>query len=143
MMLIQFNKKQEKIASVTLSLFMSAWLLLLTQTCLAAFVDGNSEIAIDSSGSCHHTATDNVTMDDESLNSEKCLGACDCNVTATTLSVEKTSELKEKIKISYDLDMGITSKIVTSHSSPVTYRISIPPERAILLPFQSYNILLI
>ncbi len=143
MMLIQFNKKQEKIASVTLSLFMSAWLLVMTQTCLAAIVDSNSETPVDTSGSCHDTQTDNVNDNDKSLNKEHCLGVCDCDVLTITFNSDKNSELKEKIKYSSDLYSYIQPEVIISTRAPPGSRIFTMPDRAILLPLQTYNVLLI
>ena len=54
-MLMQFKNKQRKIASITVSLFMGSWLLLLCQTCFAAdnAIKSHSEPSTETSSSCH------------------------------------------------------------------------------------------
>ncbi|GJM04424.1 MAG: hypothetical protein DHS20C09_04150 [marine bacterium B5-7] len=143
-MLMQFKYKQRKIASITISLFMGSWLLLLCQTCFAANDDINNynESSTEILSSCH--VSENTTLDQvNTVDDEHCLGACDCDAMTITFSSEKNSELKEKAKYSADLFAYVTPDIIFSTRAPPNYRISEFPDRAILLPLHSYNVLLI
>jgi hypothetical protein len=144
-MLIQLKNKQRKIASVTLSLFMGSWLLLLCQACLAVDeVNNHVETPIETTNSCHPSTTDNVTDEEEALNNEHCETSCDCDAVTINVSNVKNSELKEKIKFSLDLYAYLPSNLRLSIRAPPAYhRISSNPERAILLPLQNYTVLLI
>lgn len=143
-MLMQFKNKQRKIACVTASLFMGSWLLLLCQTCFAADNDikSHSEPSTEASTSCH--TPENIALEQTSeANDEHCFGACDCDAITISVSTDKNSELKEKTKYSPDIYTYVTPEIIISTRAPPSYRISTTPERAILLPLQSYNVLLI
>jgi len=96
-MLMQLKNKQHKIASVTLSLFVGSWLLLLCQTCLATIDDNNShnDISVESSSPCHLSTTDHITCEEDTLNSEHCLKSCDSDVMTITMSKVNNSELKD------------------------------------------------
>lgn len=141
-MLISFKSKQQKIASATLSVFLGSWLLLLCQTCLAS----NDEIqehnppAIEMTNACHESSP--VEHDTETSD-EHCLGICDCDAMTVTMSSDKVFDLTQKIKYNPDLYFYIEPLPVLSYRDPPTYRISSLPERAILLPFHTYNVLLI
>lgn len=143
-MLIQFKSKQRKIASITVSLFMGSWLLLLCQTCFAVNSDikSHSEPSTEISTSCHTPESTALELTSEA-NDEHCLGACDCDAITIAVSTDKNSELKEKTKYSPDIFTYVTPEIIISTRAPPSYRISKTPERAILLPLQTYNVLLI
>lgn len=147
-MLMQLKNKQHKIASITLSLFIGSWLLLLCQTCITAIDDINHELPVESSVSCHSSALVDMTdgedvLNEDVLNNEHCPGACDCDAVMISISTDKNSELKEKIKYSLDLYAYVTPELTLSTRAPPAYRISVAPERAILLPLQYSSILLI
>ncbi len=143
-MLMQLNNKRQKIASGILSLFMGGWLLLLCQTCLASTNDVKShhESSSEISNPCHVLA-ENVQEANKSADDEHCLGVCDCDAITMALSSDKNSELREKIKYSPDLYSYISPEIIISTRAPPSYRIYTIPERAILLPLHTYNVLLI
>ncbi len=65
-MLMQFKNKQRKIASITVSLFMGSWLLLLCQTCFAAdnAIKSHSEPSTETSSSCH--TPENIALEQTS-----------------------------------------------------------------------------
>ncbi len=142
-MLIQLKNKQHKIASVTLSIFVGGWLLLLCQTCFAAIneIRENNQPVAEMTNSCHAP----LSVDEDIKVSEEhdCLGVCDCDVINVIINSEKNSDLIEKIKFSPDLYAYIVPQITLSNRAPPTYRISSTPERAILLPLQRYTVLLI
>ncbi|MFT5395984.1 MAG: hypothetical protein ACI85N_001172 [Gammaproteobacteria bacterium] len=143
-MLMQFKSKQRKIASISVSLFMGSWLLLLCQTCFAANNDikSHSEPSTETSSSCH--TPENIALEQTSkVNDEHCLGACDCDAITIAVSTDKNSELKEKTKYSPDIYTYLTPEIIISTRAPPSYRISTTPERALLLPLQTYSVLLI
>ena len=143
-MLMQFKNKQRKIACVTVSLFMGSWLLLLCQTCFAVNNDikNHSEPSTEASISCH--TPENIALEQTSeANDEHCLGVCDCDAITIAVSTDKNSEIKEKTKYSPDIYTYATPEIIISTRAPPSYRISTTPERAILLPLQTYNVLLI
>jgi hypothetical protein len=144
-MLMQLKNKQRKIASVTLSLFVGSWLLLLCQTCLATIDDSNSrsDISVESPSPCHLSTTDHMTSEKENLNSDHCLGSCDSDVLTVTISKVNNFELKEKIKSSLDLYADVGSQITLSNRARSDYRILTTPERPLLLPLQLYTVLLI
>jgi hypothetical protein len=142
-MLMQIKTKQRNIASITLSLFIGSWLLLLCQTCIAATDSLNNEAPVESTDSCHSPSTDNVLVEDDLLNDEHCPGACDCDAIIITASMDKNSELKEKAKYTDDLYAYISSELALSIRAPPTYQVSTIPERAILPPLQFTSILLI
>jgi hypothetical protein len=123
---------------------MGTWLLLLCQTCLASTDDVNSyhESLSDISSSCH-VPEKNIQETNKSVDDEHCLGACDCDAIIMTISSDKNSELKEKTKYSSDLFFYVTSELIISTRAPPNYWITSTPERAILLPLQTYNVLLI
>lgn len=141
---MQFKNKQRKVASITVSLFMGSWLLLLCQTCFATDneVKSHSEPSTEASNSCH--TPENVTLEQiNAVDDEHCLGACDCNAMSITFNSEKNSELKENIKYSPDLYSYIQPEVIISTRAPPGSRIFTIPDRAILLPLQTYNVLLI
>ncbi|GEM_PF-1049556 len=143
-MLMQFKNKQRKIASITVSLFMGSWLLLLCQTCFAAdnAIKSHSEPSTETSSSCH--TPENIALEQTSeTNDEHCLGVCDCDAITISFSSDKNSELKEKTKYSTDIYTYVSPEIIISTRAPPGYKVSKTPERAILLPLQTYNVLLI
>lgn len=143
-MLMQFKNKQRKIASITVSLFMGSWLLLLCQTCFSADNDvkSHSEPSTEVLTSCH-TPENSALEQSSEANDEPCLGVCDCDAITIAVSSDKNSELKEKTKYSSDIYSYVTTETIISTRAPPSYRISTTPERAILLPLQTYNVLLI
>ena len=144
-MLALLKNKQQKIASVTLSIFIGGWLLLLCQTCLAAIDDNNdiNEPVTELSDSCHTPEIDEPINEINDVHNEHCLGACDCDVLSVTINSEKSSDLTEKIKFSPDLYAYVVPQTTLSIRPPPAYRISTTPERSTLLPFQYYTVLLI
>ena len=141
-MLVLLKNKQQKIASVTLSIFIGGWLLLLCQTCLAA-IDDNNKPVTEISDSCHSPEIDEPINEINDVHNKHCLGACDYDVLSVTVNSEKSSDLTGKIKFSPDLYTHAIPQITLSNRPPPTYRISTTPEWAILLPFQHYTVLLI
>lgn len=137
-MLISFKNKQRKVASITLSMFMGSWLLLLCQTCFAS--NDSVHMADQQMGEmtmpCHESAS-------IELDKKTCFGSCDCDELNVTINSETNSEYKEKIKYSQDLHAYVVPQITLSNRAPPSYRISTAPERATLLPFQHYTVLLI
>lgn len=135
--------KQKKIASITLTLFVGSWLLLLCQSCLGSMheTQQRNHAVADKTMSCHESAP----VDHKDNASHKhCLGVCDCHAMTITMSNDKAADLVQKIK--YIPDLFLYTELqqpVLSYREPPTSRIFSPPERAILLPLQSYNVLLI
>ena len=142
-MLILLKSKQRNIASVTLSLFLGGWLLLLCQTCMALVDDLNNliEPSVEVSD-CHAPENINTTDEDIVENDEHCLGVCDCDDLNATTNSEKNHGLTNKIKFSQDLYAFVTPQFPHSIHSPPIIRISIQPERAIFLPFKHFTVLL-
>ncbi len=143
-MLVLLNNKQHKIASVALSLFMGSWLLLVCQACLSAVDDINthSEPAGEISNYCHSPNSDDSIDELSDIDSDHCLGVCDCDAITATLSSDKNSDLIEKIKFSQHSIAYVEPKIKISNRGPPDYLISTTPERAIFLPQQHYTVLL-
>ncbi len=139
-MLISLKHKQHKTASVTLSIFVGSWLLVLCQTCLADVEYDKPDVKPEA---CHITISEDVIDDVSAINDEHCPAACDCDAIILTMNSEKKSESKEKIKFSADVFSLVILKFTQSTRAPPAYRIPVPPERAILLPLQNYSILLI
>jgi predicted metal-binding protein len=144
-MLILLKNKQHKIASVTLSMFVGSWLLLLCQTCLAAVDDINdhSKPTTELSNSCHAFAIDEPTNEKNNVHNELCLGACEFDDISVTVNSEKSSDINKKIKYSPDSYAYVVPQITLSNRASPTYRILAIPERAIFLPLQQYTVLLI
>ncbi len=141
-MLLTLINRQHKIVFAMLSLFVGTWLLLLCQTCLAStdpmqMVDQPID---EMTSSCHESAPSNI---DNDLSKEHCLGACDCDAITATANSDKSSELISKIKVTQDIYAYIEPITKLSNRAPPNFRIVTPPEKAILLPFRKYNILLI
>lgn len=143
-MLVLFKNKQHKIASVALSLFMGSWLLLVCQACLSAVDDINShsEPADKISNDCHNLNIDDSVGDISDVDSDHCLGVCDCDAITATISSDKNSDLIEKIKFSQHSIAYVEPEITLSNKAPPNYRISTTPEQAIFLPQQYYTVLL-
>lgn len=141
-MLISFTNKLQKIASITLALFVGSWLLFLCQTCLASVNNSqqHNQAVVDTTTSCHESAP---VDHEDNAGHKHCLGVCDCDAMAITMNSDKAVDLVQKIKYIPDLFFYIESQPVLSYLAPPTSRIFTPPERAILLPLQSYNVLLI
>ena len=143
-MLIWFRYKAKNIATTAISVFVCSWLLFLCQTCFAANDDikSRSESSTDAPISCH--TPENIALEQSSTgDDEHCIGTCDCDALTFTVSSDKSSELKEKTKYSADLFAYITPDLIISTRAPPNYQISTTPERAILLPLHTYNVLLI
>ncbi|MBL1141873.1 MAG: hypothetical protein HND53_07585 [Proteobacteria bacterium] len=143
-MLIQLKNKQRKNATLALSAFIGSWLLVLCQTCFASDDDINNhhEPVAEIATSCHTPET--IELEEINVvDDEHCLGVCDCDAMTVTFSSDKNSELKDKTKFSSDLYNYVSSEINISTRAPPNYRISAIPDRAILLPLQTYNVLLI
>ncbi len=143
-MLAHFKNNQQKIASSALSFFMGSWLLLLCQTCFATNdnIKSHHEPVAEIATSCHTPET--IELEEINvIDDEHCLGVCDCDAMTVTFSSDKNSELKEKTKYSPDIYSYVSSEINISTRAPPNYRISTIPDRAILLPLQTYNVLLI
>ncbi|MBL1140976.1 MAG: hypothetical protein HND53_03010 [Proteobacteria bacterium] len=143
---MHLKNKQRKIASITLSFFMGSWLLLLCQTCFATNdnIKSHHESSDETPVSCH--IPENIALEEINIiDDDRCLGVCDCDCDAMTItfSSDKNSELKEKTKYSSDLYSYISLEIIISTRAPPGYRIFTIPERAIFLPLQTYNVLLI
>ena len=143
-MLVLLNNKQHKIASVALSLFIGSWLLLVCQACLSAVDDINthSEPTDEISNDCHSPNIDDSIDEISDVNSNYCLGVCDCDAITVSLNSEKSSDLIEKIKFSPDLYTYIEPQIKISSRAQPAYQFSTTPERAIFLPQQHYTVLL-
>ena len=144
-MLILRKNRQHKIASVTLSMFLGSWLLLLCQTCLAAVndINGQNKPISEISRSCHEPDIDDSIDKINDLSNEYCLGVCDCNDLSVTVHNEMNSDLKEKIKFSPELFAYFVAPVTISNRALPAYQISITPERAIFPPLQYYTVLLI
>ena len=142
-MLMQLKNKQRRNATIALSAFIGSWLLLLCQACFASDDSKNHhEPVIEVTTSCHTPETielDEINLEDD----EHCLGVCDCDAMTVTFSSDKNSELKEKTKFTSDLYGYLSGEINISTRAPPNYRASTKPDRAILLPLQTYNVLLI
>ena len=143
-MLVLLNNKQHKIASFALSFFMGSWLLLVCQACLSAVdvINTHSEPTDEISNYCHSPNIDDSIDEISDVNSNHCLGVCDCDAITATLSSDKNSDLIEKIKFSQHLFAYVEPEIKISNRGPPYYRISTTPERAIFLPQQHYTVLL-
>ena len=140
---MQLKNMQRKNATIALSAFIGSWLLLLCQACFASDDSKNHhEPVIEVTTSCHTPETielDEINLEDD----EHCLGVCDCDAMTVTFSSDKNSELKEKTKYASDLYGYLSGEITISTRAPPNYRVSTKPDRAILLPLQTYNVLLI
>jgi hypothetical protein len=143
-MLILLKNKQHKIASVTLAIIMGGWLLFVCQACLAAVDDINaqSETTDELSNYCHSPKIDDSIDKISDVNSDHCLGVCDCDAITISMNSEKSSDLIEKTKFSPDLYTYIEPQIKISSRAQPTYQLSTTPERAIFLPQQHYTVLL-
>jgi|TARA_R110000782_G_scaffold30891_14_gene76619 hypothetical protein len=142
-MLIQLKNKQRNIASVTLSLFLGSWLLLLCQTCMALVDDVNNLIdSVAEVSDCHTTENDNAIDEIVVENEEHCLGVCDCDDLSVTTNSEKNHDLKNKIKFSQDLYAFDNPLVYQADYDLPDKLISTQPERAILLPFKRFTVLL-
>jgi len=141
-MLIALKNQQRNIVSVVLSLFIGSWLLLLCQACLASpdHIQMTDQQMSEMTVSCHEPVSSKVNNDSSK---EHCYGACDCDGTTVTLNSDKHSDPISKIKFTQDLYAYIEPQITVSNKASSNYRIHTPPERAILLPHQTYNVLLI
>ncbi len=133
------KNKQNKVVLTMLSIFIGSWLLLLCQTCLAmpAEVDLNNKADIETS--CHQSE-ENLTVEQDN---DHCVGVCDCDDPVALMKSEKNIGLMDKIKLSPDLYVFTHIQIQLPLSTPRPYRLLKIPEKAIQLPFQTYNILLI
>ena len=143
-MLVLLKNKQPKIASVALSIFIGSWLLLVCQACLSAADNMNTHSqAIDEiSNYCHNPDVDDSIDEISDVNSDHCLGVCDCDAITVTMNSDKNSDLIEKIKFSLDVYTYVEPEITISNRAPPGYRISTTPEQAIFLPQQHYTVLL-
>jgi hypothetical protein len=142
-MLIQLKNKQRNIASVTLSLFLGSWLLLLCQTCMALVDDVNNLIdSVVELSDCHSTENVDATYEISTENENHCLGVCDCDELSVTTNSEKNHELKIKFKFSQDLYAFFNPSFYQTGYDLPDKLISIQPEQAILLPFKRYTVLL-
>ena len=141
-MLILLKNRQHKIASITLSMFLGSWLLLLCQTCLAAVneINDQNKSTSEISHSCHEPDIDDSL---DKINNEHCLGVCDCEDLSITVHNVKNSDLKEKLKFSPELFAYFVAPVTISNRVPPAYQISTRPERAIFPPLQYYTVLLI
>jgi hypothetical protein len=136
-MLIELKNKHHKLATMMSSVFVGGWLLLLCQTCFAS----NDNQMIDQQ-------TDEMTMpchDSTSAdsNSKECFGPCDCDELNVVINSDSNFGNNEKVKYSQDVFVSFEHKIKLSNRSPPSKRISSPPARAILLPLEFFNVLLI
>ena len=143
-MLIAFKNRQSKYTTIALFAFIGSWLLLLCQACFASDDDSKNhhEPIVEVTTSCHTPETielEEINLEDD----EHCLGVCDCDAMTVTFSSDKNSELKEKTKFTSDLYGYLSAEITISPRAPPNYRVSTKPDRAILLPLQTYNVLLI
>ena len=143
-MLVLLKNKQHKIASVALSIFIGSWLLLVCQECLSAADNMNTHSqAIDEiSNYCHNPDVDDSIDEISDVNSDHCLGVCDCDAITVTMNSDKNSDLIEKIKFLLDVYTYVEPEITISNRAPPGYRISTTPEQAIFLPQQHYTVLL-
>lgn len=141
-MLIQLKSRQRNIASVTLSLFLGSWLLLLCQTCMALVDDVNNLIGTTEVSDCHVPEDINTLDEVITENDEHCLGVCDCDDLSVTTNSENNYELKNKIKILNDLYAFTNPLVYQPVYSPPDNLISTQPERAIFLPFKRFTVLL-
>lgn len=143
-MLTHFNNKQHKNTYGILSIFMGSWLLVLCQSCFASDEDIKShhEPVAEIKTSCH--TPEIIELEEINvIDDEHCLGVCDCDAMTVTFSSDKNSELKEKTKYSPEIYNYVSSEINISTRAPPNYRISTIPDRANLLPLQTYSVLLI
>jgi len=142
-MLVLIKNKQHKIASVALSLFMGSWLLLVCQACLSAVdINSHSEPVDVILNDCHSQNIDDSIAKLSDVDSDHCLGVCDCDAITATMNSDKNSDLIEKIKLSQHSITYEEPEITLSHRAPPGYRVSTTPERAIFLPQQYYTVLL-
>ena len=136
-MLMQLNNKQYKLAKIMLSIFFGSWLLLLCQTCFASNENQMDEQQMEEMAMpCH----DSTSVDS---NDKECLGPCDCDELNVVINSDSNHGKYEKIKYFQDVYVSFEQKINLSNRAPPGERISSPPERAILLPLKSFNVLLI
>lgn len=148
-MLHWFNQRKDTIAGSALGAFIAGWLLFFCQACLAQPLAGPQMTvapgSIETGMPCHEEANEThtpVPADHDAA--EHCLGACDCDAVAASLNsveqpwtADKPSSLNpEPAAISVvDIGKSIQRKLTASAERP--------PDRALLLPFQRYNVLLI
>lgn len=142
-MLILQKNKQHKLATMMLSMFVGSWLLLLCQTC---FASNDSEQVVDQQMAemtmpCHES----VSIESVSIDSDEkaCFSPCDCDELNVTINSDTNHEYKERIKYSQVHYVSFEQKITLSNRAPPVCRIFTPPERAIHLPLQNCNVLLI
>lgn len=136
-MLMRLNLKQHKLATMMLSIFVGSWLLLLCQTCFASNDNQMSEQQMEEMAMpCH----DSTSVD---TNDKECFGPCDCDELNVVINSDSNHGKNEKIKYSQDVYFSFEQKINHSNRAPPDERISSPPDRAILLPLKSFNVLLI
>jgi len=141
---MQLKDKQSKIASITLSIFVGGWLLLLCQTCLAAIdINDHSKQITEASNACHTHGSDVSANKQKDDNNSHCLGACDCDDLSVIANSGKNLDLTEKIKKIPDFYIYVVPQLTLSKHPVSNYRIVTPPERTIPLPLQNYTILLI
>ena len=85
---------------------------------------------------CH----DSTSVDS---NDKECFDPCDCDELNVVINSDSNYGNNEKIKYSQDVYVSFEQKIRLSNRAPPSERISSPPERAVLLPLKSFNVLLI
>lgn len=150
-MLIHIKNRQQKIASVTLTIFLGSWLLFLCQACIAFTVSPANHQAIneinkEAKEACHDKDIpfyiEETSSELNNADTQHCLGVCDCDAIATTLNSDKSPDITAKIKLLPDLHVFVEPQIRISNQLTSAYRISPPPERAIFLPQQHYTVLL-
>ena len=136
-MLMQLKNKQHKLATMMLSIFVGSWLLLLCQTCFASNDNQMPEQQMEEMAMpCH----DSTSVD---TNDKECFGPCDCDELNVVINSDSNHGKNEKIKYFQDVYVSFEQKINLSNRAPPSGLISPPPERAILLPLKSFNVLLI
>lgn len=146
-MLIRLKSSEKNIASSTLVLFVTGWLMLLCQTCLAAGEGNDQANYSDSLMAAHCHSTDNETekLDEHYAgDNNHCLGFCDCNEVPTTLNSSDAVKHPDTYKyISLIYTKSVFLDVPEYRIFKTTYPISIYPEQSIHLSLQNFTILLI
>jgi hypothetical protein len=153
-MLNWFNQRRNTIAGSALGAFIAGWLLFFCQACLAQTEIDRHVTAADAGIPCHEDSTASHTSTpaaDDGHMADHCLGACDCDavvcdcdaVAASLNSVEQIWTTDKPSSLSPDQAAITVADVSISIPRNLTSTAERQPERAILLPIQRFNVLLI
>lgn len=144
-MLALIRKKQKPMAMTSLSLFVSAWLLLMCQACFANGDADSVELYTETIEleHCHKDSqqTDFLPNYESEVN---CVGVCDCHETTVLIQPQEQHKEKSSYKFSSDIISNAHNNACQSHYSFTVYistdRTSLPAQNS---PVSLYNTLLI